>query len=187
MLLQHVFIFMAYLVLISRCMFAWSFDRVLPEKISYVNRWGSPIIAILIAFVIAEIGLWFSTYTVIPVYFNWLFAFALVQIIVGVAAVVFPFVKKEIFDVALPYARFKIAGKIPILSVIGIINIVMFGFMAYSMYMVPAIAGPITLTTIASIISVFIGAGVLYGISRWFRLRKEGIDITMAAKEIPPA
>ena len=47
----------------TRCLFAWSFDRLLPEKVAAVNdRTHSPVNATLIAVVVAEIALYFYTY-----------------------------------------------------------------------------------------------------------------------------
>jgi len=188
MVTQMVTIFMAYLVITSRSMFAWAFDRILPEKVAYVSEKGrSPIAAILITFGIAEIGLVFSTYTVIPIYFNWMFAFCFITAIGSFSAIIFPFLKKDIFEKAPAFVKYKIAGKAPLMSVVGAIVLGWFLFMAYSIYTVPAIAGPITPETIAVMLGIFALGLIVYYISRSYRLKKEAIDIYLASKEIPPA
>ena len=46
-----------YFFYCSRIIFAWSFDRLIPEKVCYIHpTLNSPIVAILIITLIAEIG-----------------------------------------------------------------------------------------------------------------------------------
>lgn len=189
MILQHITIFMAYLVILSRCMFAWSFDRILPEKVAYVSRWRSPLVAILIVFGLGEIGLIISLYTVLPAFFNWLFGFSIISIITAFACIIAPFrsATRTIIERAPSYVKYRIAGKIPILSIVGAIVLAWFAYMAYSIYMVPAISGPVTPETIAILIGLWILGLIIYYISRWYRLKTEGIDIDLASKAIPPA
>ena len=47
----------------TRCLFAWSFDRLLPERVATVSeRTHSPVNATLITAIVAEIALYFYTY-----------------------------------------------------------------------------------------------------------------------------
>ena len=83
----------------TRCLFAWSFDRLLPEKVAAVNdRTHSPVNATLVAAVVAEIALYFDTYHggilfIGGATMGWISAFATTCL----AAVVLPWLRKPLF------------------------------------------------------------------------------------------
>ncbi|MEM4297367.1 MAG: hypothetical protein QW815_03245, partial [Nitrososphaerota archaeon] len=89
---------------------------------------------------------------------------------------------------ASPIAKYKV-GPIPLISIAGAITSAFFIYIAYSILTTPALTimtGPAGAEAITVIIVSFILGPIIYYGMRAYRLRKEGIDISLAAKEIPP-
>lgn len=179
------------LIMISRNMFAWSFDRIFPTRIANINqRLKSPVNAILLTF---AIGLVFSiVYQVgFTNYFYALLSAAgwLVYttfVVVGLTAIAFPFVRKRLYE--LMPLKSKI-GPIPTLSILGLLSVIFFGAMA-SVYVwwsdYAAVLGVWSTETTALIAVIYIVAIVVYVGSRTY-WKSKGVDLEAAAKEIPPA
>jgi len=177
----------------SRIFFAQAFDRVLPESMSSVNeRLHSPLNAVLLMTIIAEVWvmiLYFYGYVT-----TWLslslatpFAWALTAI----AAIVFPYTKRALYETGMAtlpkWMRAKPLG-IPVLVIGGIIQLISMGIwiaaefspMITYMYLGPLIASAIGVTA-----GIFILSILVYYAARAYRLR-QGLDISLAFKEIPP-
>lgn len=98
-------------------MFAWSFDRIAPQWLSNVSeRFHSPINALAITAIltigtIAAVG--FAPW--LTAVYNLLAFVMFSQVIIGLAAAVFPYVRKDLFNAAPAIARIKIAG-VPLLT-----------------------------------------------------------------------
>lgn len=173
------------MLLVSRSMFAWSFDRIMPQRLSYVEpRSHSPIFAIGIVTLLA-IGStaiyaftdWFSTLSV-------LLGLSLTLLVTAAAGIALPFTQKAMVENS-PYNR-RVAG-IPLLSLVG--GLALLGF-----------AGAITIllwdpgsgTSLAHnpgklelAVLVYVVAFAVYFVSRAIR-RSQGIDIELAHVELPP-
>ena len=172
----------------SRCMFAWSFDRVVPEGISYVHpKWRTPVVAAALGTAVAWGGLLFSLspWALWMVSMNYNFILITMMIIIAAAGIFFPFRKKEIFDMAPRWVRFKI-GRVPFMSIWSLITLIISAGMLYTTVTIPAVGGYIDLGTFLFVAGLFIAGGIIYAVSRWYRLKKEGVDILMASKEVPP-
>src|SRR5919108_42001 len=93
------------MLLISRSMFAWSFDRIMPERLSYVDpRSRSPIVAIGVVTALAigstaiyAFTTWFSTLSV-------LLGLSLTLLVTALAGAVLPYRQRAMVE-ASPYAR----------------------------------------------------------------------------------
>ncbi|MFI5421049.1 MAG: APC family permease, partial [Nitrososphaerales archaeon] len=121
--------------MLSRNLFAWSFDRVVSTKFADINeRTRTPLYAIG-AMVI--IGLFFAYIAVFGTgVLSSLFNIGtagqfLVFLIVAFAAIAFPYRRKDIFDSAEPLARRKIGG-IPLITILGILSVAVSIFTIYS-------------------------------------------------------
>ncbi|MEM2337403.1 MAG: APC family permease [Candidatus Bathyarchaeia archaeon] len=181
--LTIVAFWMTAMLTFSRTMFAWSFDRILPSKAAYVTaRTRTPLISMIVGFVIIELGVAVACFMgPALVHFNWLFVATLMTCIAAIAGIVFP-LKKNLFELAPSYVK---KGKL--ISIMGAITLGIFIFMAYTILALPAIYGPVTEWTIAWVVGLMALAAIIYYASRWYHLKTEGIDITLASKEIPPA
>jgi amino acid transporter len=168
-----------------RSIFAWSFDRVLPEAFSKVDKRGSPYVAValatvlgflfyaiyafttLLSFILFTITLWFVAWTVL-----------------GIAAIVFPYVKPDIFEKSPSVVKMRVAG-IPVITICGVLATIVSIFTVY-FTTVPAITGLTSLTNLASTVVILAALPfVLYYAARGYRQRK-GINMALQYKSLPP-
>src|SRR5262249_34112515 len=107
----------------TRCIFAWSMDRVTPDQVSQVSpRTHAPNVAIAIATIGALIGLAVFVFTSFSEFLGgttlgFLFTF----LATGLAAVVFPYRRKALYEKSPVKPR--IFG-LPLLSVLGAASII---------------------------------------------------------------
>jgi hypothetical protein len=105
-------------------------------------------------------------------------------VIVSVAAVVYPYRRRDLFEGADPIAKKKIAG-VPLLSILGILSIISSVVVVYSIIL-PAIGGPSFLSVLVEgIIPTFIIGAIIYAIA-WAARKSQGINLGLLAKEVPP-
>jgi len=172
-----------------RTWFAWSFDRLLPEKLSEVNeRTHSPVWAIMLEMVFITLMLIWSI--VATDFGTWLalgvLAGVVCVVIVAVAAMLFPTRRPDLYK-ASP-ANWKFLG-IPVLYIVAPLSIVVMGFLTWCTWNYPGLAlagNPDNRWQIPA----FMGMIVLVGLAVWIIAkvvrRSQGIDIDLVYKELPP-
>lgn len=170
----------------SRTLFAWSFNRVMPEKMAAVSkRTRSPWVATLVTAIGIEILMYLYVFTpIFTLVANYTLFYAIIFTTFGITAIMFPFRKKELFEASPGIVKKRIVG-LPIISILGAITAIFFGFIIYFSMKSPAFSGPVGPLAYAYTILVFALGAIIYYVARWYR-RREGIDIDMAFKEIPP-
>lgn len=169
----------------SRYIFAWSFDRIVPSRLSLINnKFHTPHYAILAITLISTLYLVLFNFT------SWPSAFAVSTLIwfssfilPSLAVALLPFVKKDIYSLAPAFFKRKIAG-IPLLTIIGALSALSFSYMAYISLLNPLLA---TVTTFGGIVTVgvIVLSLVIYYSSVSYH-KRQGLDISIAFKEIPP-
>lgn len=162
------------IIVFSRYIFAQSFDRFLPGRLSYVHpRWGSPVIIHLIDLVIT-IGL------IAGASFYYGTISSLYGVTIG-ALVYFAVVGLS----AAYYGIRKESGNAKaILVVFGIAEAAAFAYLAYLFLAYPTVWGGNWLAYGYTVASLVAGA-IIYICSKQYHKRK-GIDISLAFEEIPP-
>jgi hypothetical protein len=105
-------------------------------------------------------------------------------VIVALTAMVFPFTRKDMFNRAPPHARRKIAG-MPLLTIAGGVTFVGMLVAAVVSFMNPVTSGPTQPSAFAFGVSLYVIGFVWYYVAKW-RRAKEGIDLSMVFREIPP-
>jgi amino acid transporter len=173
------------IVLISRGLFAWSFDRLVPEAVADINpRTHSPINATLIIMVAGMIA-------VIVVALNpslsavvGLFGLTITYVCVSIAGILFPYRQRDTFE-ASPYKQ-RLAG-IPILSIVSAISLVTALIIEWILLtdQNSGTSWALNQKTDLVALGVFFGGLPLYYILRAIQ-RSRGIDVDLAYKEIPP-
>jgi len=172
-------------LVITRDMFAWSFDRLLPAKFSEVNeRFHTPVWTIFATFIIAEAMLFLFSYE--AQYMSGFFAIGwdatLCETTLLCLAVALLPLRKSLFATS-PVKNWKLAG-IPIVTIVGLIGAYYNGYAVYLFSTSPSVgfsgtgAGWILLDLI-------IAAVILYPIIKMYR-KRQGIDIGMIFQSIPP-
>ena len=178
----------AFYIITTRSMFAWSFDRLLPSFIADINdRYHAPMKAILLVAVLASLMAALSLYTTyVGFAFNLTLAVVSSFVFAGVAAAVFPYSKKarNLYEQAPPIVRKKVAG-IPIITIIGTLEAVIFAYLTYLDGTSPALSGPINPASLGLIGIMYIVPFVIYYAAKSYQ-KRHGIDLGLVFKEIPP-
>jgi APA family basic amino acid/polyamine antiporter len=172
-----------------RTMFAWSFDRLLPEKLSEVNeRTHSPVWAIWVEMVIITAMLIWSIAT--TDFITWLtlgvLAGVVTVIIVAIAALAFPSRRPDLYQASPANAKFL---GIPVLYIVAPLSILCMLFLVWCTVAYPAL---VMMGNTANIwwIPAFIGMIIVVGLVVYFGAkfirRSQGVDIDLVYKELPP-
>jgi APA family basic amino acid/polyamine antiporter len=169
----------------TRSLFAWSFDRIFPERVSSVNdRTHSPVVANVVVLVLTLV---FLTITVFgPADFLTLLYTAgaaelLTFIVVAIAGTIFPFRRPELFA-ASPIAS-KIAG-IATITLVGIAAAIV-----YVIFLIPLLTnsalGANATPGLVGMLVIFVIPIVIYPIAYFVR-RRNGVDLSLAFQSLPP-
>ncbi len=180
----------AYFWIPTRYLFSWSFDRAIPSKFASMSqRFNTPYLAVLAIVILGiilsyvyEFAGWSSSFTVGSV------VWGAAYVIPGLALMVFPFVKKNLFEQAPGFVKAKIGG-LPLISLVGLITAIGFAYLAYIGTTSTAVIGVVSLSAtyfvFELIIAVIVIGFVGYFVSKYY-YKSRGIDISLAYKDIPP-
>jgi len=166
---------------VSRYVFAFSFDRMLPVRFADISdRFKFPLNATAVCVVVGVIFIYLTDFTTyIGTYLNSTAIFAIVWVLVSIAAIIFPYKKKELAAL-LPGAKWKV----PLISIVGVVCLVCMSMTVFYAFTTPAVGPSTPLSDV--ILAVIFGLGAVVFVVRYFYLKKQGIDILLAAREIPP-
>lgn len=192
--LGNFLVLLQCMVMFTRILFALSFDRVIPAKLADVNeRFHSPhyaALAIGILSILAETLYWYGP-GLLTGYLNSAVAVEVAYMIPGIAAFLFPFIKKDTYKrlvKPLPgWLSAEVAGW-PLVSICGLAVAVLWAFGIYT-ELVPVtnytyLGASLGFALTATVVPI-IAALVLYEAARAYH-KKHGIDIGLVFKEIPP-
>jgi APA family basic amino acid/polyamine antiporter len=167
-----------------RTIFAWSFDRILPGKLSEVSeRTHAPIPAIIVASVIV---LAILVWSVLSVSFFTLLSLGVLAgvvtiLTVSVAALAFPYRRPELYRNSP--ANISIVG-IPVLSIAAVLSIVVMIGLAYVVLSYPQL-GIVPWQGFAFMGSLVVLGLLIYFIARAVRAT-QGINLDLIYRELPP-
>jgi APA family basic amino acid/polyamine antiporter len=167
-----------------RTIFAWSFDRILPSKLSEVNeRTHAPVPAIITACVIVLIILAWSVLS--TSFFTLLSLGVLAGVVtilsVSVTAISFPFRRPELFR-SSP-ANVSVAG-IPVLVIVAALSIVVMIGLAYAVLSYPQL-GIVPWQGFAFMAALIVIGLLIFFISRAVRAT-QGVNLDLIYSELPP-
>jgi amino acid transporter len=166
-----------------RAVVAWSFDRVAPEPLGTISeKYHTPIVAITVTTIVNLIFMalfvftpWFSKIVIL------IEAAVLAWSIVLAAGIFFPYLRPELYE------KSPIAGKtvfgLPIMTVACFLGFIAAQFYFWTLYFDPNAAGHEP-TQVMIVAGVFVLGLVFYYLMKLIR-RSQGIDVTLAFKEIP--
>jgi len=186
-LLGGVIVYCAGVLVVSRCLFAWSFDRLLPSFFAHVSdRNKVPTTALATALIFTLFLLVLEVNANIWTYIGASYFMVMISIfIVCFAGLVFPYVRKDMFEQMPLKARI---GGIPVLSIVSLLSLVFMVWTGTSYFTNPAYMTSfgITQTMIVCTVLIYAVGIAIYFISRAYNKRR-GIDLAMAFRQIPPA
>jgi APA family basic amino acid/polyamine antiporter len=172
--------------MVARNIFAAAFDRVLPTRLADVSpRYHTPIWAVVVVFVVAEIFLaiyQFTTFFTLLV--NYVTGRALGIGIVGAVALVFPYIRRDLFERSPQMVKARILG-VPVISICGGLTLIIMAIQFVVLAQNPALSGPTTPIAIGILPGLVVLGIVIYYVSLWYH-RRAGVNISRAFGEIPP-
>ncbi len=167
----------------TRYLFAWAFDRILPDRIASVNeRFHTPVIATIIVMVGGIIAAALTAFLpnsgeFVTLSFT-MFSFAF--IIPAIGAIIFPFRRRDLYEMAF-VARKKFL--LPLISWLGLGSVV---YLIYSTYLAyQSGTFPIDSFSITMYGTIYVVGGIVIALA-YLRNRGKGLRFSMAFKEIPP-
>ena len=177
---------LANYLFMSRMVFAWGFDRVIPIKFSEVSeRFHSPIIALGIIAAGAEIVLFVFAYLhnqITSFVASYFLISELALALVGLSGILFPFVRRELYEHSP--AKLEIGG-IPVISIAGAVTLVGEIGTTAIYFFYPSLGLPSFLTT-AEVLFIPLIVGVLIFVAAKMVRKRQGIDLSAVYQEIPP-
>ena len=171
----------------TRAVFAWSFDRILPDRLAGVDmRTGAPIPALIYATVLALIYLLFIrlfTTTTLQFLGSVVVGSSFAFMFAALGAIILPFIKRgrSLYE-SSPF-RGSIAG-IPVLSVIGAVAFVVYAFMFVASLTQDPVGANTTKGLIAQAIVLAVAIAI-FPISSMLN-RRRGVNLGLLGKELPP-
>ena len=167
-----------------------SFDRILPSFLADVSdRFHTPIKTLVLgAFVMLVwvIAIFLPQVASYTVYFGVAQGLLLVItfIVIGLGAMVFPYLRKELYETACPkILRRKLLG-LPVISLLGLVVFIYNLQDAYFLMSFPQYYG-ISPQFLGTLVGAGIFAVVVYVVAKAYR-KREGIDISFLFKQLPP-
>jgi basic amino acid/polyamine antiporter, APA family len=170
----------------TRNLFAWSVDRVLPDAVTKVDRrFHAPWVATLIIVAAAEVLLALYVFTsVFDKVSNYIVLFSIAFWMASFAAILLPYRRPEIFATAPDYVQRRI-GNVPVITLLGVGNLILFSMVLYSAFKLPAFSGPTGSEAVLFVIGIYL-AGVLIYFGAKAIQKRRGIDLDLLYREIPP-
>jgi len=167
----------------TRYFFAWSFDRILPEKISEVSeRFHTPVIATIIVTIGGIISAFLTAFLPNSGEFTTLsftmFSFGF--IIPAIAAIIFPFRKKQIYQHS--FVGKKKLG-LPLLSWLGLGAAIYLGYSTILAHQSGTL--PIDSFSITMYGTIYL-LGAIVLVVGYLRTRSKGLPLSLVFAEIPP-
>ena len=166
-----------------RAIVAWAFDRVAPAPIGRISEtYHTPIVAITVTTIVNLIFMalfvftpWFSRIVIL------IEAAVLAWSVVLGAGIFFPYLRPQIYEKS-PIANKTVFG-LPLMSVACFLGFIAAQFYFWTLYFDPNAAGHDP-TQVMIVAGVFVLGFAFYYIMKMIK-RSQGIDVTLAFKEIP--
>jgi APA family basic amino acid/polyamine antiporter len=177
----------AFLLIVSRIMFAFSFDRLLPGWLANVTaRRQSPVNALLVTLVVAVAFLALVTYSTgfAAAFRNILVILTIVLVLSCLAVILLPWRHRSLYEGSPKVFQGSWLGVPIIVWVTG----VAMAFQLVVLYLLltnEKYSGGYDTTSILTLLGTFAVGPVLYVVSRSV-MRRRGVDIDLAMRELPP-
>lgn len=184
--LWHFLLLFVIAMICTRNLFAWSVDRVAPDALTKVDRrYHAPWVATLVIIACAEVLLALFVFTTIfDNVSNYIVLFSVAFWIASWAAILLPYRRPEIFASAPGYVQRRIGG-VPVISLLGVGNLILFSMVLYSSFKLPAFSGPTGTGAVLFVIGIYV-AGVVWYLAAKAIQKRRGIDLDLLYREIPP-
>jgi amino acid transporter len=167
----------------TRAILAWAFDGLFPRKLSEVNeRYHTPVYAIIVIWIASEICLYLYVDQIFNT-LNGIFAWILSFVLCSIAAMVFPYRRRELWQ-ASPWNGSTLG--IPNITILGAVSTICLLYCEYWFWYDPVQGFDTWGTTLRWVMALIIPtATLIYGIA-WFTSKQRGVSVDKVFAEIPP-
>jgi APA family basic amino acid/polyamine antiporter len=185
-ILWNVLLLFVIAMICTRNIFAWSFEGLAPRQLATVSErthapWVAAILISAIAVVLLALYVFTSFFTIVV---NYIVIFSIAFWMASFAAILLPYRRRDLFEQAPEAVRRKIGG-IPVMTLLGVGNLILFTLILIASFDTPAFSGPTSGRAIAFVVGIYVSGVVLYFISREIQ-RQRGVNLDLLYKEIPP-
>jgi amino acid transporter len=168
----------------TRAIFAWAFDRMIPGAFADVSeRFHTPVKATIITVFGGLVFLYLTTLSFLGTYDNSIVAWTSGYIIVMIAAILYPFANRRLFEQSPTFVKKKLGG-FPLMTLFGALGLLSLLVVFYYLLVDPAVSGA-TNTGIEIIVIGYVVGLIAYFAAKSYR-KSRGIDVSLAFREIPP-
>lgn len=169
-----------------RNVFAWSFDRLIPTKFAEIKtRYRAPVWSIVAVIAVAEVFLWLGIYS--PTYSTAILysiiAWFIGWIVLGIAGMVFPYRRKEMFEASPPAVQKRIAG-IPVISILGFLTLAVSIGTEWAVGQ-PFFKGDASASQYFTVLGMAVVPIVIYVIAHLYH-KSKGIPLSLQFSQVPP-
>ncbi|MBW3593515.1 MAG: APC family permease [Actinobacteria bacterium] len=185
-ILWHVLLLFVIGMICTRNLFAWSFDSLMPPQLATVGRkthapWVAAIVIAAIATVLLALYVFTSFFTIVV---NYIVIFSVAFLLVSFAGILLPYRRPEIFNQAPETARRRL-GSIPVITLVGIGNLILFTLILIASFKTPAFSGPTGGRAIVFVVAIYVVGAAVYFLARTVQ-RRRGVNVDLLYREIPP-
>ena len=175
----------ATFLIATRSLFAWSFDRILPSRVSDVNeRTRSPLVAnaVVLAATLIYLGLIvYGSSKFLEIFFTAGMAELLTFMVVALTAIWFPFRRRALYE-ASPIRRAM--GGIPMLALVGVAALLVYILFFYPLATNDTLGANTTTGWVAT--AIIAGLGILIYPVSYLINKARGVDLRLAFRQLPP-
>jgi amino acid transporter len=169
-----------------RNIFAWSFDRLVPTKLSEIgSKYRAPtwavVVTVLAAYVFFFLDVWRPDIVTGILYST--AAWFLGWIILGIAGIVFPYRRRELFESAPLVTQTRIAG-IPVISILGAATLVVSLFVEWAVVK-PFLDGIVGWDAMWPVYVMAVIPVVIYVVAHFYH-QSRGIPLALQFSQVPP-
>lgn len=170
----------------TRNLFAWSFDRMAPDWVADVSpTLHTPVKATIIIGIYIEVLNWLNIFGGLGGYLiNIIAVMSLMFIFVGLAAVLFPYRRRDLYENAPEAVRQRVFG-IPLMVIAGVVTMLSWLFVLIAAFTASQFGLKVTPLAMIEAFTVPIIAIIWYFVAVGIRNR-QGINMNQVFSEIPP-
>jgi APA family basic amino acid/polyamine antiporter len=167
----------------TRAILAWAFDGLFPRKLSEVSdRYHTPIYAIIVVWIASEVCLYLYVDQIFNT-LNGIFAWILSFVLCSIAATVFPYRRRELWQ-ASPWNGSTMG--IPNITILGAVSTLSLLFCEYWFWYDPIQGFDSWGTTLRWVMVLIIPTGTAVYLVAWFTSKQRGVSVDKVFAEIPP-
>jgi hypothetical protein len=115
---------------------------------------------------------------------NYIVLFSIAFWMASWAAILLPYRRPEIYAAAPAYVQRRLGG-VPVITLLGVGNLVLFTMVLYSAFKLPAFSGPTGSEAVLFVIGIYLAGLAIYFGAKAIQ-RRRGIDLDLLYREIPP-